>query len=497
MQLVYSDMTAEQKLSLDEILMLPRDDEDAHRLSRLVLERFSISGGYAIRYWRQQWMVWDGTQYRPQSDDFTRAQVNMTIEYIFLREAQLATKKIDPSKPVPKKKKVTRHLVSDTLEAMRAIVAIPDFVDTPNWIGGQFKAQNPRGFIPVKNGIIRVSDLDGESDVSLIPHSHDWFCETRLPSEYDPAAECPRWHEFLQKNLEGDEEQINLLREWFGYCLTPTNSMQKFLILEGEGRNGKSVVCAALTALLGRSNVSHVTLESFGKSFALHSTMGKLANIVPEVGDLDKVAEGAIKSFTSGDRIEVERKFKSSIQIIPTARLMIATNNLPRLKDHSFGIWRRMLLLPMQRQISDAERIPGMDNHEYWKSEAAGILNWALYGLVDLLCRGEFIEPESSKAAKEAYRDDVNPSLQFIKDRYEEAADTQWVACKEEYAAYRKWCDGHGYSPTNDANYWKEVRRHFRKCRRDRMRDNSGTRFYAYRGISVTPDNSMTIGEFN
>ena len=48
-------------------------------------------------------------------------------------------------------------------------------------------------------------------------------------------------------------------------------------MLYGEGNNGKSVVyVAALTALLGEANVSHVELEKFGDRFALTSTLGWL-----------------------------------------------------------------------------------------------------------------------------------------------------------------------------------------------------------------------------
>ena len=72
-------------------------------------------------------------------------------------------------------------------------------------------------------------------------------------------------------------------------------------MFQGEGANGKSVTLAVLRGMLGPGNVSHVPLELFGDKYRLISTLGKLANVVPEIGELDKVCEGFLKAFTSGD----------------------------------------------------------------------------------------------------------------------------------------------------------------------------------------------------
>ena len=92
-----------------------------------------------------------------------------------------------------------------------------------------------------------------------------------------------------------------------------------------------------LTALLGEHNVAHVPLELFGQRFQLTMTLGKLANIAAEVGDLDKAAEGVLKAFTAGDRMDFDRKGIPGIEAYPTARLVLATNNRPRFSDRSSG----------------------------------------------------------------------------------------------------------------------------------------------------------------
>src|SRR5262249_23381550 len=71
-----------------------------------------------------------------------------------------------------------------------------------------------------------------------------------------------------------------------GYCLTADTRYHKFLIVEGDGENGKSVLLDTLASLLGPANVSRVPLEIFGERFQLMATFGKLANIAPEVDNV-------------------------------------------------------------------------------------------------------------------------------------------------------------------------------------------------------------------
>src|SRR4051794_26626942 len=110
----------------------------------------------------------------------------------------------------------------------------------PSWLGDG-EAKERGGWVAVKDGILDLDRLlEGETDV-LRPHSPEWFSAVKLPYGFDANAACPKWTAFLQKNLEGDAERIALLQEWFGYSLLPDTSQQKFLLLHGEGSNGKSV----------------------------------------------------------------------------------------------------------------------------------------------------------------------------------------------------------------------------------------------------------------
>ena len=70
----------------------------------------------------------------------------------------------------------------------------------------------------------------------------------------------------------------------------------------------------------------------------LTQTIGKLLNVAADCGEIDRIAEGLLKSFTSGEKMFFDRKGINGVNCLPTARRMIGTNNRPRFADKSNGI---------------------------------------------------------------------------------------------------------------------------------------------------------------
>src|SRR5262245_35492047 len=161
------------------------------------------------------------------------------------------------------------------MQALAGDVLLPSKVAMPTWLEGEQATR--RNLIALANGILDLDALLAGQNTVLLPHTPRWFSPSCLPYGFDPHADCPRWMAFLQRNLAGNAGKNSLLQQWTGYLLTPDTSMQKSLMMVGEGANGKSVVCAVLTALLGVENVSAVPLELFGDKFRLAGTLGKLA----------------------------------------------------------------------------------------------------------------------------------------------------------------------------------------------------------------------------
>jgi P4 family phage/plasmid primase-like protien len=260
--------------------------------------------------------------------------------------------------------------------------------------------------------------------------------------------------------------KARLLQQWTGYCLIHDTSEQRALMMFGEGNNGKSVVCAVFDALLGADNISTVPLEHFGERFRLAGTLGKLVNLMAEVGEIDRIAEGQLKAFVVGDPMEFELKHKQPFRARPTARIMIATNNVPNFSDKSDGVWRRFLMLPFTIQIPEGERIRGMDKPEWWQAsgELPGILNWALEGLHSLRASGAFTIPESSRKALEQHRLDCNPTRRFLLENYRQAEEViahEGASKRQVYERYTHWAKENNHRVLSSNTFGKEVRRAF------------------------------------
>lgn len=459
-------------------------DDDPHRLARVYLERHCKHAqfGCTLRNWRDEWWRWNGHSYSPLSSGDLHAEVTATIKHEFDRLYLEHVRLPGMDDKAPQVHKVTRTRVYDTINAIRGQCLWSGAILQPCWTTVTDRGTNCIG---MANGILDIDRLlAGHEDV-VYPHTPDWFSANCLNYDFNPTAKSKRWVSFLDRVMEHDVDRIALLQEWAGYLLLPDTSKQRFFVCEGEGANGKSVYCAAIEAMLGRQNVAHVPLEVFGQRFQLTPTLGKLANIAADVGELEKAAEGFLKSFTSGDSMQFDRKGLPPIDATPTARLMIATNNRPRFSDRSSGIWRRMLFVPFQVTITDAERIFGMDKVEWWQhsGELPGIFNWAIAGLHRLRETGKFTEPKLCKEAVDDYRLETNPARAFLSEHYCEV-ETCRVPAKELYSEYQKWCRESGHHPLADRAFGKEVKRCFPKADRRKYQEENA-RNWNYFGIGI------------
>ena len=468
-------------------------DDDYHRLARVNLEEYaSRHGGRTLRYWRDEWYVWKDTHYRRITEKELKAKITYSVKREFDRinivqleeySRKKSAGELEEGEKPPFAKKVSIGLVSSVLNATAGMTHLSSSIDPMTWL----PTRERRNYVAMANAIIDMDAVIADRDDYQIQHSPDWFSTTCLPYSFRTDATCPKWEAFLENNLEMDPERIKLLQEWAGYLLLPDTGQQKFLVLEGEGANGKSVYCAGIEAMLGAANVSHIPLETFGEKFELTATLDKLANICGDAGEIDKVAEGHIKAFTAGNPMSFGRKYLEPVERTPTARLMLACNNRPRFSDKSDGIWRRMLLVPWRIQIAPEDRIPNMDKPWWWEQsgECPGILLWAIQGLHRLQQQGRFTRSEVCEEALGDYRTEMNPARSFLADHCISNSASK-IRTAKIYSLYSLWSRANGHHPLSERQFGKEVLRFFLKSKKERS--GTGSREYYYRGICFSCD---------
>ncbi len=427
------------------------------------------AAGYTLRWWRNEFYLWKDGCYKRISDSEINAQIKKHLHCLNNSITADASQRI----------RITSNLINNISLCLAGMegVHIPEGRELNTWDDGRERLIST---IAVKNGLLMTDKKQLGFDKSFLArHTPRYFNLVKLPYDYDPQAKCPDWEIFLEDVMLGRGEYIDLLQRWVGYLFRPDLKEQKFLLCTGEGANGKGVFFEVIQALVGRENCCQIGLRQFAQRFALNETIGKVVNITHESSHIiEEESESNIKSFVAGDTLMAERKFKDAVSFVPTAKLMISTNSLPRFNDKTNAIWRRILLVPFDKIIDEKAQIKELA--EILKESLPGILNWALEGLAKLNQSG-FVIPQANKELMENYRRESDPARAFLLETYKASDNGGFIPCKDVYNAYRTYCAESGCLPMGSASFGHHVRRLFPNVERKRL--NIGTREWIYYGL--------------
>lgn len=296
-----------------------------------------------------------------------------------------------------------------------------------------------RGYINLTNGLLNLTTFELEA------HRKDSYLTVRVPITYDPEAHCPIFKKFLNDIFSEDQECINAIAEYMGYATTAETRAAKSLVLYGNGANGKSVLADILVELCGKENVATVPLKDLENPFKRASLVGKLLNLATE-NELGRSGLNTqfFKAITSADMIDAEIKRGPCFSFRPICKLVFALNNLFFSPDLSKGFFRRLLIIPFEREFIGAEADKGL--FEKLKTELPGILNFALEGLKRLRDNNyNFTEPQKSEKALLEYRKTIDPIFEFVSESIQKAPAHKTIKNDVLYKAFRSWCEKNGH----------------------------------------------------
>ena len=265
-----------------------------------------------------------------------------------------------------------------------------------------------------------------------------------LPASYTEARP-EQFDKFLRdilcdadgRPLTDREALTELIWEMLGYCLATHARYERCFILCGPGANGKSVLGAIAKAMVGRANTASVQPSQMNSVFQRSNLEGKLLNLVTELNQKEELQDGLLKAIVSGEMMSVERKYDDVREIEPFAKHIILTNHLPRISDYSDGLFRRVSIIPLQRQFLGNAADPLLITKLTWELDA--ITSRALDALGRLIDRhGNFTEPPICTAAKSTWRSDNNHIMQYLAERVYKAPSAS-VSVQAMYDDYRNW----------------------------------------------------------
>jgi putative DNA primase/helicase len=239
------------------------------------------------------------------------------------------------------------------------------------------------------------------------------------PYEFDLSATCPEWKKFLSGIFSDDDSKKILLQEWFGYNLIPDNSYEKFMMLLGPPRAGKGTILEVLAHILGEKQIVATTFRDYTRRFGLYPFIGKLSALIGDVSvglNYDATeALNVLKRITGNDVVTIEQKGQDITQtcIHLNTRFTMAANTMPRLPDFVRAIESRILTIQFLLTFAGREDCTLKDR---LKTEASGILLWALDGLKRLRINRLFTLPAKHNQILVRIRSELTPFAEFVDD---------------------------------------------------------------------------------
>jgi len=339
----------------------------------------------------------------------------------------------------------------------------------------------PSHYLVVQNGLLNTET--GE----LTPHTPEHYSLSKLPVVFDATKDCPMFRRFLTEVLY--PEDIPVVQEWIGYCLHRGYPAQVAMLFVGEGNNGKSTLISTIQALLGRDNVSAVSLQELETNrFAKADLFGKLANLYADLPDSALKSVGIFKMLTGGDPIRGERKFQNSFVFVNYGKLTFSCNVVPEVYEDTTAFFRRWLIIQFPHTFDGERADKNLLKKLTTPEELSGILNWALEGLARLRNNGwQFTNSRSTEEVRLDYIRRSSPMKAFIMDAV--TINPIGVVSKQRlFEAFVKYCEKMKLPMVTSNTFFQNLPLYFAKNPLQSSRedvDGDGKRETCFRGIEL------------
>ncbi|MEM4721546.1 MAG: phage/plasmid primase, P4 family [Candidatus Methanomethylicaceae archaeon] len=282
----------------------------------------------------------------------------------------------------------------------------------------------------------------------LLPHDPDRKISKICACSYDPMAKAPTWEKFISDITLGDRELMAFLQRALGYSITGDVREDKFFICWGSGANGKSTLLQTVRKILGNYAATvapDAILKRRGDTHptALADLHGVRFAILIETDEDQFLAEARVKALTGRDAIKARYLHKNYFEFEPQAKIWVASNHRPVVRDTSYAMWRRLDLIPFRAFFPPEAQDKSLPEN-LW-AEREGILAWLVQGCA-LWQREGLREPQAVREETEAYKSEMD-SLQDWLEQCCVADPSVRTPFKELYDSYTVWCADNDQDP--------------------------------------------------
>ena len=308
----------------------------------------------------------------------------------------------------------------------------------------------------------------------LLPHDSKYLQTLQIPhpvGEYKPFTET-RLYDFFKKT-KLPKEDIKMLLKYMAYCLTLDYGLKTFMILCGQSNTGKSVLIRFFENLVGKQNVSSLSMHELNMRFYPSQLYNRLLNSCADNSSLPLSSIENLKKITGGDQIMHEKKGKEPFFFVPFCKLIFSFNQLPlQLEEKSNAFYKRMRILFMNNELFlDNDYVNDLCSEE-------GVSEIIPY-LLHLLPVKDIPRTSTSDKYVEALRQDSDSIHAFIAKQCE-LGEGLSVEKNALYEAYCRFCVDTGRENSKKHSFMRNIRSQGFKESRD-----GKSREYLWLGIGL------------
>lgn len=327
---------------------------------------------------------------------------------------------------------------------------------------------NNRNLINFQNGVWDIER--GE----LLPHDSKYLQTLQIPhkvGEYVPFKNTRLYNFFKKTSLP--KEDIMMLLKYMAYCLTLDYGLKTFMILCGQSNTGKSVLIRFFETLVGKQNVSSLSMHELNMRFYPSQLYNRLLNSCADNSSLPLSSIENLKKITGGDQIMHEKKGKEPFFFVPFCKLIFSFNQLPlQLEEKSNAFYKRMRILFMNTEL--------FLNNDYVNDLCSeeGVAEVIPY-LLKLLPIKDIPRTSMSDKYVEALRQDSDSIHAFIAKNCELGKDLS-VSKDSLYESYCRYCVDTGRESHKKHAFMRNLRSQgFKEIRHAKSRE------YMWSGIGL------------
>lgn len=309
--------------------------------------------------------------------------------------------------------------------------------------------------IAFENGLYNIVD---DSFVEFTP---EHIITNKIRWKYNPETYSELADKTLNKIACNDPQIRALLEEAIGYCFYRRNELGKAFILTGDKSNGKSTFLSMVQCLLGDENISSLDLKELGDRFKTAEMFGKLANIGDDIGD-EFIANPAIfKKLVTGERVSAERKGQNPFEFNNYSKLLFSANNIPRIKDKTGAVQRRLTIIPFDARFSadDPDFNPYIKHLLKTDEVMEYLINLGIAGLKRVLLNRKFTGSTKVQKAMDEYEENNNPIIGFFRECEDEEFQIENEPTNVVYKRYQEYCLANSLQPMSNIEFSKQVNR--------------------------------------